>query len=1303
MFTDQVTDYIYIQMSFSNQTENDDSIKPYSSTWAPSIYYRPEKETYNFAGYEICIYESLDSYGAMIWPGAVALCKYLEMPAAKQQVDLLDKSAIEIGAGTGLLSVVATLLGAKVVATDLPDILGNLKCNLSRNTRWRCRHPPQVAALSWGYDLDNTFPRSTHHYDYVLAADVVYHHIFLDELLVTMKHLVQSGTTLIWSNKIRYESDLRFVENFKEAFHTTLLAEKDEIRIYKATAREVQEASGQTLQIEEHLQKGNQTAKGDKNVCPVEDVIMGTETGRLHEDAEDSRQERVAEKIYEVKDILESRERTENVKIKTDTSDSCEQHLEYKDEAHQLDTDQLDSQKMKPRINVFHIGGDCLIVNMVGSEEYFQPKASNEENDDLEECCSDDDDDDDDDEGKGDDDDEGTSSGKEDNSYGTAQRHEEKETLQTSEGDDTKTTYQSAWTPSLLYRPEKEIYNFAGYEICIYESLDSYGSMIWPGAVALCKYLETPAAKQQVDLLDKSAIEIGAGTGLLSVVATLLGAKVVATDLPDILGNLKCNLSRNTRWRCRHPPQVAALSWGHDLDNTFPRSTHRYDYVLAADVVYHHSFLDELLVTMKHLVQSGTTLIWSNKIRYQSDLRFVENFKEAFHTILLAEKDEIRIYKATAWEVQEASGQTLQIEEHLQEGNQTAKGDKNVCPVEDVIMGAETGRLHEDAEDSKQERVAEKIYEVKDILESRERTETVKIKTGVSGSHVKTPVNKDEMHQLDTDELDSQISNEVYNTGNFALNELLATMKHLVQSGTTLIWSNEIRDKCDFRFVESFKEAFHTTLLAEKGDLRIYKATAREGYSGQMMQTNKHMQERNQTAKGEKNVCPFEDGITGNKTETLEDFKDSNQEGNAEEKSEDNQTAKGEENVCPIEDVITQNNTDTSDEDFPGSKREGNAEKTSENNQTAKGEANMCPIKDGITQNKTETLDEHLEGSEQENNADEKSVGKQTARRGKDVCPIEGVTAVNKMEICVEEKRMRCLNKDLDGGGQEKTAQEKSEDNNRKENTTHEERGVEDNLENGYENYVCKINESTLASSYSGMPEITGLNVNAMSHQENVEELTHESPVYSDSEQETHHFVGCDITVQYLHSWHGRQCGPATLALCKFLENNRHQVNLKGKSVLELGAGTGIVSIVASLLGAWVTATDAPEVLEILTENFNANTRGRSKYSPQTEVLQWGQNLARSFPPSIYHYDYILAADVVYSHSYLKELLATMCHFCQRGTTLIWAHEFQRHSDLAFEAQFESTLYTKLLTETGDVKIYMGMGKGKGTPPCWTI
>ncbi|KAF7656383.1 hypothetical protein LDENG_00041930, partial [Lucifuga dentata] len=139
--------------------------------------------------------------------------------------------------------VLSTFPGAWVTATDLPDILPNLTFNLLRNTRSRCCYTPQVAALTWGHNLERDFPYPLYHYDYVLAADVVYHHDNLDDLLATMRHFCRPGsrTTLLWANKIRFQSDLKFTENFKKSFNASLLSElpQEEVRIYKATAKEL--------------------------------------------------------------------------------------------------------------------------------------------------------------------------------------------------------------------------------------------------------------------------------------------------------------------------------------------------------------------------------------------------------------------------------------------------------------------------------------------------------------------------------------------------------------------------------------------------------------------------------------------------------------------------------------------------------------------------------------------------------------------------------------------------------------------------------------------------------------------------------------------------------------------------------------------------------------------------------------------------------------------------------------------------------------------------------------------------------
>lgn len=56
------------------------------------------------------------------------------------------------------------------------------------------------------------------------------------------------------------------------------------------------------------------------------------------------------------------------------------------------------------------------------------------------------------------------------------------------------------------------------------------------------------------------------------------------------------------------------------------------------------------------------------------------------------------------------------------------------------------------------------------------------------------------------------------------------------------------------------------------------------------------------------------------------------------------------------------------------------------------------------------------------------------------------------------------------------------------------------------------------------------------------------------------------LFIQYVHGFPPLQA----LVLCYFLETNSKQYNLVDKNVIEIGAGTGLVSIVASLLGEYM-------------------------------------------------------------------------------------------------------------------------------------
>ncbi|XP_061556245.1 methyltransferase like 21e [Phycodurus eques] len=211
----------------------------------------------------------------------------------------------------------------------------------------------------------------------------------------------------------------------------------------------------------------------------------------------------------------------------------------------------------------------------------------------------------------------------------------------------TKAILARQFHPSVIGPVAWEGYIFSGLEIRIKESTDLYGAVLWPSAMVLCHFLETN--RDKYNLMDKNVIELGAGTGLVSIVSSLLGAKVTSTDLPDVLGNLQYNVTCNTKGRCKYTPVVTELVWGPEVEQRFPQSTHYFDYILAADVVYAHSYLDQLLDTFNHLCQVKTQILWTMRFRLEPENSFVDRFSKHFHLEELYDLPSLSIKLYRAW------------------------------------------------------------------------------------------------------------------------------------------------------------------------------------------------------------------------------------------------------------------------------------------------------------------------------------------------------------------------------------------------------------------------------------------------------------------------------------------------------------------------------------------------------------------------------------------------------------------------------------------------------------------------------
>ncbi|NXQ85092.1 MT21A methyltransferase, partial [Nyctibius grandis] len=215
----------------------------------------------------------------------------------------------------------------------------------------------------------------------------------------------------------------------------------------------------------------------------------------------------------------------------------------------------------------------------------------------------------------------------------------------------------AGWGARQLHSPWVT-HRFASHTIRLRQDWRRLGvaAVVWDAAVVLCAYLETGG----IDLRDRSVIELGAGTGLLGIVATLLGkdffvflfkaiyncsARVTITDRAAALEFLESNVQANLPSELRPRSVVKELTWGKDLGN-FPPGA--FDFILGADIVYLEETFAELLQTLEHLCSEQTVILLSCRIRYERDHKFLKMLRGRFsvYEVHYDSSKDVHIYKA---------------------------------------------------------------------------------------------------------------------------------------------------------------------------------------------------------------------------------------------------------------------------------------------------------------------------------------------------------------------------------------------------------------------------------------------------------------------------------------------------------------------------------------------------------------------------------------------------------------------------------------------------------------------------------
>ena len=129
------------------------------------------------------------------------------------------------------------------------------------------------------------------------------------------------------------------------------------------------------------------------------------------------------------------------------------------------------------------------------------------------------------------------------------------------------------------------------------------GGKVWENAIVLSNYIESMERRTPGFWTNKNVIELGCGTGLSGIIAYLLGANVILTDVASILDLTTQNVeaAKLLRREGCGTIKVMELPWGSPLPSEL-RSI-AFNYVIASDVVYTAESFSPLVRTLRDLTE----------------------------------------------------------------------------------------------------------------------------------------------------------------------------------------------------------------------------------------------------------------------------------------------------------------------------------------------------------------------------------------------------------------------------------------------------------------------------------------------------------------------------------------------------------------------------------------------------------------------------------------------------------------------------------------------------------------------------
>ncbi|XP_032882585.1 EEF1A lysine methyltransferase 3-like [Amblyraja radiata] len=193
-----------------------------------------EVKDYDYCGHTMKISlfkESSLGVSAYVWGPGLALCQFFQ----EENVNFTGKRLLELGSGSGIVGILATLLGGDVTLTDKPYVMKQLEYNVSANIPPDAKHRIKISPLLWGTDQKN-YPND---FDFILGSDLVYCPVQFPHLLQTLRDLCGPNTVIYLSTDMKYrEGSVDFHETLlPEQFNSEVVNTNRSNCIYKVTKK----------------------------------------------------------------------------------------------------------------------------------------------------------------------------------------------------------------------------------------------------------------------------------------------------------------------------------------------------------------------------------------------------------------------------------------------------------------------------------------------------------------------------------------------------------------------------------------------------------------------------------------------------------------------------------------------------------------------------------------------------------------------------------------------------------------------------------------------------------------------------------------------------------------------------------------------------------------------------------------------------------------------------------------------------------------------------------------------------------